>query len=107
MMTASTSPISVSPLVRSLVIREDDFNTWLDHAQPGDRLEYHRGHLGVDRVRGFSHLHEKSRRELCAVADRVASLADEGRLVLVQGRVGDSLFSYVALKTKQPAPRAA
>ncbi len=101
-MTSSISPIPVSPLVHSLVIREGDFSKWLEAAKPGDRLEYHLGHLGVDRARGFSHLHEKSRRELCVVADRVASLADEGRLVLVQWRVGDGLFSYVAIVAKNP-----
>lgn len=85
------------------VIRETKFMAWFAKAAPSEKIEYHRGHLVVDRVNGFSRLDEKSRHELCMIADRAASLADEGRLVLAQRRVGDGLFIYFAIKTKQPA----
>ena len=101
--TASTPPVAAEHTAPALIVRESAFNNWLEAAKPGDRTEYHRGHLVVDRDNGFSHLGEKSRRELCVIADRAASLADEDRLVLAQRRVGDGLFIYFAIKTKQPA----
>ena len=95
-MTASISPISEAPLVRSLVIREHDFIKWLDHARPGDRLEYHRGHLGADREAGSS-LYESSRRELGRIADRAMEFALDGRLQLVQERRGKDAVAYLAV----------
>ena len=85
----------------SLAIREDDFCAWVGRAAPGRRLEYHRGHLIVDRTRGFSPFGEKLRRELNAVADRALALAEEGRLLLVQKRHGHGDYSYFAVKAKR------
>ncbi len=106
-MTTSISPVATACTAPALIIREGVFNKWLEAAKAGDRTKYHRGHLVVDRINGFSRLHEKRRRELCVIADRAASLADEGRLVLVQRRLDEGEFSYLATKTKQPTRRAA
>ena len=85
------------------VIRKTKFMAWFAKAAPGEKIEYHRGHLVIDRVNGFSSLSEKARRELHAIASHVASLADEGRLVLAQRHLDEGEFSYLAIKTKQPA----
>ena len=106
-MTTLISSVSAVPPLRSLVIRECDFSKWLDHARPGDRLEYHRGHLVIDRAYGVSRLDEKHRGELHAIAKRAVFLAEASRLILVQLRLDEGEFSYVAIKTKQQAWRAA
>lgn len=96
-MTAAISPVSAVPPLRSLVIREGDFLQWLDQAQPGDRLEYHRGHLGADREAG-SPLSEALRRELGRIADRAMEFALRGRLHLVQERRGKDATAYLAVR---------
>ena len=95
-MTASISPVSTAPTVRSLVIREGDFLKWIEHARPGDRLEYHRGHLGADREAGSS-LSDALRQELSRIADRAMDLALEGRLHLVQERRGKDVIGYLVV----------
>ena len=95
-MTASISPVSAAPLVRSLVIRESDFLKWLEHARPGDRLEYHLGHLGADREAG-SALSDALRRELGRIADSAMEFALDGRLQLVQERRGKEATAYLVV----------
>ncbi len=95
-MTASISPISKAPLVRSLVIRESNFLKWLEHARPRDRLEYHLGHLGADREAG-STLSDGLRRELGRIADRAMEFALLGRLHLVQERRGKDVTAYLVV----------
>ena len=95
-MTALISPAPDMPPLRSLVIREGDFLNWLDQAQPGDRLEYHRGHLGADREAGSS-LSDGLRRELGRIADRAMEFALLGRLHLVQERRGKDTTAYLVV----------
>ena len=95
-MTSSISPVSAAPLVRSLVIREGDFLKWLDQARPGDRLEYHLGHLGADREAGSS-LSDALRRELGRIADSAMEFALQGCLYLVQERRGKDVTAYLAV----------
>ena len=88
--------MTIKHLVRPLVIREGDFLKWLEHARPGDRLEYHLGHLGADRDAGNS-LYESSRRELGRIADCAMKFALLGRLHLVQKRRGKNVTAYLAV----------
>lgn len=91
----------LQPPPPSLAIREEEFCAWVGEAASGQRLEYHRGHLVIDRCRGFSPLGEKLRRELDAIADRAYALAEAGQLLLVQERHGDGDYSYFAIKPKR------
>ena len=100
-MTTSISPASAAPVPRSLAIREGDFLEWLDRARPGDRLEYHQGHLGVDRELGM--LSQALRLELGRIADRAMEFALQGRLHLVQERRGKDAIAYLAVMAT-PAP---
>ena len=95
-MTALIPSVSAVPSLRSLMIREGDFLKWLDQARPGDRLEYHMGHLGADREAGSS-LPDTMRRELGRIADRAMDLAFEGRLHLVQERRGKDVTAYLVV----------
>ncbi len=87
----------------TLAIRKREFAAWVERAPAGARIEYHRGHLAVDRIRGFSPYGERERRELDAIAKRALALAEEGRLLLVQQRHGAGDYSYLAVKAKHPS----
>ena len=73
------------------------FRAWLARAKPGERFEYYRGRLGIDRVKGTSSLKEPERRKLDAVADHALALAGLGKLHLLQERHGDRDYSYWAV----------
>lgn len=90
------SPTSPIPKTTRLVIRERAFDKWFANACPGDRLEYHRGHLGADREAG-SGLSDRARQELARIADRAMDLALEGRLQLVQERRDEHVIAYLAV----------
>lgn len=50
------------------------FRSWVAGAKLGERFEYYRGRLGIDRVKGTSSLREPERRKLNAVADYALAL---------------------------------
>jgi hypothetical protein len=87
---------------RTLKITEEALCAWFGKATPDDSIEYHRGHLLIDRSRKAGPLCEKDRRELSGVANRALALAEEGRLHLVQKRHGDFDYSYLAIIARRP-----
>ena len=87
---------------RTLSITEEAFCSWLGKAMPGDRIEYHRGHLLIDRSRKLGPFSEMDRRQLSAIANRALALAEQGRLCLLQRRHGDCDYSYVATIVRRP-----
>ena len=93
----------LTPPPRSAAVRKVEFNVWFKNAKSGARIEYHRGHLVMDRVRGLSPFGERARRELIAVADLALALAEQGLLCLAQQRHGSGDYSYFAIKTNHPA----
>lgn len=99
------NPVTIVRPPAALSIFEREFCNWVGDAEPGSKVEYHRGHLASDRVRGMSTFAEKARRELGAIADRAQSLAAEGRLILTQVRHGDGDYSYYAAKPLKPSGR--
>jgi hypothetical protein len=70
---------------------------WVVRARPGEWLEYHRGLLAIDRIKGMSSLKEPERRKLAAVADHALALAGEGKLHLLQERHAYGDYSYWAV----------
>jgi hypothetical protein len=92
---------------RTLTISEEAFCVRVGNALPGERIEYHRGHLLIDRSRKHGLLSEKDRRELSAVANRALALAEEGRLCLVQQRLGEHDYRYLAVVTRRGRGRCA
>ncbi len=70
-----------------------EFQVWAAHARRGDRIVYFNGHLHTDREKG-SQLDE-----LCAEVWRQHL---EGRVVLVQQRVTENVFRYMAVKLGEP-----
>ena len=100
--------VSESDDTSSLPRREvDAFRAWLQRAEPGACLEYHRGLLSLDRSPD-SNLPEARRRALSRVADLALNAAERGRVHLVQRRNGELDFSYLAIKANRtPQARGA
>jgi hypothetical protein len=73
------------------------FRAWVACAKPGERLEYDRGLLALDRIKGTNALNEAERRKLAAVADHARALAEAGKLHLLQERHGEGNYSYRAV----------
>jgi hypothetical protein len=73
------------------------FCAWRVRAKPGERFEYYRGRLAIDRVKGPSSLSDPERRKLNAVADHALALAGQGKLHLLQERHADGDYSYWAV----------
>lgn len=98
------SPVTnTKPPAPSLLVGEEDLCRWLGEASPGSTIEYHHGYLALDRDRDLSSFADKDRRELCALADRLASLASENRVLLTQRRAGPDEFRYLAIKPRHAA----
>jgi hypothetical protein len=84
------------------LVTEMNLCAWLSQAEPGDALEYHRGFLVLDIDPRIGGLLIGDCVELAQLASR-ARWAERRRLVhLVQRRLGDSLFSYLAIARERP-----
>ena len=70
---------------------------WIDTAVTGDRIEYYRGFLSVDIDPVLSRLAEPDREEIVRLAALARRSAEVGHVHLVQERLGDNCFSYVAV----------
>jgi len=60
-------PTAFTP-ARPRPLSDIEFCAWIGQAMPGDRLEYHRGFLGIDAMAVISTLPEPERRQLGPVA---------------------------------------
>lgn len=78
-------------------LTETMFCTWFGAAVPGDRIVYHRGFLAVDASPLTSKVPDAERRALLRVAERALQLAQDGLVHLVQRRMGDGDFTYLAV----------
>ncbi len=82
-----------------------EFCAWVAQAAPGDRLEYHRGFLGIDSTAAISMLPEPDRRRVAALASAALHAFDADLVHLVQLRLGPDRFAYLAVA--RPKPKAA
>lgn len=60
---------------------------------PGESVIYHRGHLAYDR---------QHNRRLSKAATMAMKLADDGLISLVQRRIGECVWDYIAVR-RRPA----
>lgn len=95
----AVAPVELLPA--RCLISEEQFCDWVAGALPGERLEYHRGLLGRDRMPSAKELPEPHRLALMAVAKRALQVAETGRILLVQHRHGEGDFAYIAIKTRR------
>jgi hypothetical protein len=90
----------VDPRCPNHVSLAAELAAWVDGAQAGDRVAYHEGQLGADRLRGSSLLTEKDRRRLETLARRAWALAAASRIHLIQQRVEVGRSRYLAVKAR-------
>ena len=106
---ALSRPLAATP-TQVLVIDKARFEAWLQTARPGSPIEYHRGHLCVDRQHVFdapdNAPENKARSALNDLATRALRAAERGLVHLVQRRHGPEDFSYLAIKSQPSVARA-
>ena len=78
---------------------------WYGSAVPGNSIVYHRGFLAIDVAPLTFKLPDAERRTLLRVAQRALQLAEDGLVHLVQRRVGEGEFTYVAIARPRPRNR--
>ena len=83
-----------------LAIDTARFEAWLQTALPGSLIEYHRGHLCVDRAPKLSASDNQTQTELNHLANHAMGAAERGLVHLVQRRHGPADFSYLAIKSR-------
>ena len=92
------------------VIDAAGFEAWLQTARPGSLIEYHRGHLCVDRQHKFdapeNAPENKAREALNRLANRAMRASERDLVHLVQRRHGREDFSYLAIKARTPVRAA-
>ena len=87
---------------KPIIITEIDLCAWLSQAAPQDALEYHRGFLVLDTDPRISRLAKSDRLELVQVAQPGRWAAEKQLVHLVQRRLGESRFSYLAIARPRP-----
>jgi hypothetical protein len=75
---------------------------WINQAEPGDALEYHRGFLVLDRVPSNKHLSDVRRAEIDRLANCAMRAAEHDLVHLVQRRNAPWDFSYLAIARARP-----
>jgi hypothetical protein len=80
-------------------ITEIEFCVWVGQALPGDRIEYHRGFLALDREDSRSGHPDAA--QLRRLADRARWAAEAGLVHLVQRRLGPDRFAYLAISRRK------
>lgn len=86
-----TNPVTLTPLDEAMLCAR------VFEAEPGERIEYHRGFLGVDRSPLGQHADRQTRSTISRTADRAFALAENGAVHLVQKRLAPDCFSYLAV----------
>lgn len=84
------------------LMTEIDLCAWLSQAAPQDALEYYRGVLVLDIDPRISRLANSDRLELVQLASRARWACDKRLVHLVQRRIGESRFSYLAIARPRP-----
>ena len=102
MMAPASATATAAP---SLILDQAVFTALLKTARPGSPIEYHRGHLCVDRQPKPDAPDNEARLELHRLASAAMRAAGQGLVHLVQRRRGPEDFSYLAIKAGR-TPRA-
>ena len=98
-------PTAFAP-ARPRPLTDIEFCAWVGQALPGDRLEYHRGFLGIDVTPVISTLPEPERRQLADLGQAALGAFEKGLVHLVQERVGPDRFAYIAVARPRPKTAA-
>ena len=96
---ALSRPPAAMP-TQAFVVDKAGFDVWLKSARPGSLIEYHRGHLCVDRRQKIGAPDNEARAVLHDLATRALRAAEQGLVHLVQRRHGREDSSYLAIKAR-------
>jgi len=99
------SPTTTTRAVRPL--SEIEFCAWIGQAEPGARLEYHRGFLAHDTIAIASSLSDTDLAELRKLANRAFWAFEAGLVHLVQERIGTDQFAYIVIARPKPKSKTA
>ena len=88
----NADPRSIAPVSADIGLL-----AWLNQAEPGEAIEYHRGFLALDRSFRSPALSDDDRIALGQMASLALRLADRGLVDLVQRRIARDCFSYLAV----------
>ncbi|WP_210346908.1 hypothetical protein [Aminobacter sp. SR38] len=86
----------------AMLLTEAPFCAWIGQSAPGNLVEYHRGFLAIDTMPACSLLAEADRKELVRLARRAYWAAEKGLVHLVQRRLGQDRFAYLAIAQARP-----
>jgi hypothetical protein len=78
-----------------------DFRSWLASARAGDRFAYYFGFLALGTDLDGRRLPEPACRDALVVARAAWAAADRGLVHLVQRRLGENRFEYLAVARRQ------
>ena len=91
-----------------LLMSDVEFLAWVNQAEPGDRLAYHRGFLAVDCDMAVGNLAAQDRKTLGNLAQKARGAFELGLVDLVQERLGVDRFAYIAIaRTRQKSKATA
>jgi hypothetical protein len=90
----------IAPIVFP-VTTEQEFCEWVGGAVPGSWCRYHRGFLMIDTEVGAV----RAKAILRRLRDRVWLAYELGQVLLVQRRVGENTFDYLAVSTSKAGRR--
>jgi hypothetical protein len=85
------------PLLQPSRLDEIELCAWIAQAEPGAKLEYHRGFLALDRTAFGRFADTPDRAALAVLGSRAHDLAERGLVHLVQHRHGPDDYSYFAI----------
>lgn len=85
------------------IVNVVQFRKFVIHAEPGKRCFYYRGHLFRDRGMKEAYQNGIDRSSVIELADFALYLQRRGLVDLVQKRHGDDDYSYLAIRTSEPA----
>jgi hypothetical protein len=97
-----TAPVHIGHPVPLPRLSDIEFCAWIGQAAPGERLEYHRGFVGVDAAPVISKLPDTERRRLAALASAAYRAFEADLVHLVQERLATDRFAYVAVARAKP-----
>lgn len=94
-------PTAFTP-ARPRPLTDIEFCAWIGQAMPGDRLEYHRGFLGIDTTAVISTLPGTGPPQAGCAGGAAHRAFEAGLVHLVQVRLGPDRFAYLATARTRP-----
>jgi hypothetical protein len=96
--------LSITVDYGEIPLDENGFVDWLIDAQVGAGAAYYRGNLAYDRCDSTRVHSPEKRRRLISIAKRALAAEADGLVHLVQRRVSENDYIYLAVRASQKLP---